>query len=127
MSVAYSLLAVANDDEVRDAARDGVEMCLGSRSLARRHLQHHLYLFQLRLGEVLAVVELNAVCALRLEGWEEGLRFRFMYWRGVARSRISPVGQCVYKEEQEQRWEKKSPWPATKAATQQFEHGVGCD
>ena len=73
LAVPEALLGLADDDEVGDAARDGAEVGLVDARLAGSDLQDHLDLGQQGLGEVLAVVELDAVGALLLERREERL------------------------------------------------------
>jgi len=122
VAVAQSLLAVADNDEVGDAARDGAEVGLGGGALARRDLEDDLDLVEQVLGEVLAVVELDAVCALGLERREEGLGLGLVHRRRVAWPRAAAVRQCVEEEEEQQRREEEAPWPASQAASQQLEH-----
>jgi hypothetical protein len=108
-TVAQLLLAVADDDEVVDAARDGAEVGLVDGRLARGHLEHDLDMAEQVLGEVLAVVELDGIGGARLEGREEGLCLGRVHGVGLAGAAVQ---QRVGEIEQQHAWNQEPPRPA---------------
>lgn len=124
-AVAQALLAVADDDEIGDAAGDGAQVGLGGGALAARDLEHDLDLVEQVRGEVLAVVELDAVGALGLERREEGLGLGPVHRLGIMGASRAAAGERVDEEDEQQRREEDSPWPPRETAAQHFEHVRG--
>jgi hypothetical protein len=122
-AVAQAVLAVADDEQVGDAAGDGAEVRLGRRAVAARYLEYDLDLVEQVLGEVLAVVELDAVGALGLERREERLGLRLVHRLRVARPLLA-ARQRPDEEQQQHRGEEDPPWPPGEAAAQHFEHAA---
>jgi hypothetical protein len=108
-AVAQLLLAVADDDEVVDAARDGAQVGLVDGRLARGHLEHDLDMAEQVLGEVLAVVELDGIGGARLEGREEGLCLGRVHGMGLAGAAVQ---QRVGEVKEEHAGNQEPPRPA---------------
>lgn len=115
LTVAQPLLGLADDDEVCDAAGDGVEMRLVDGRLAGGDLEDDLHLVEEVLGEVLAVVELDAVRALLLKRREERLCLGLVH--GRLRVWSSPL-ERVCEEEEDNDQEQDPSWAAGEAARQ---------